>query len=157
MKHVLVRYIGGLVSGVLSRGGSCFFLLYIGERRVPRHAIMEDIVDPPDLWVSTDDDPVPDPKDLDAMLDYCGMTKSMFTASIYMVTREMIESGKEILPMASYEPFVYSKFIINQVWYHSMVILALKCSDIEVTISDTFLTISVLFSPFSLNVHSSFL
>ena len=43
------------------------------------------------------------------MLQYCGMTKSGFTASVYMVTREMIESGSKIVPLASYEPFVYGK------------------------------------------------
>ena len=67
------------------------------------------MLDPPDLWVSTPDDPVPDPKDIDAVLKYCGMTKASRTATVYMVTREMIESGMDVVPLASYEPFVFCK------------------------------------------------
>ena len=84
------------------------------DERVSRHANLEDtIFDPPDLWVSTPDDPLPDPKDLDAVMKYCGLSKSAFVTSLYMVTREMIESGMEILPLASYDPFVYGKCNIH--------------------------------------------
>ena len=65
--------------------------------------------DPPDLWESTPDDPVPDPSNLTAVLHYCGWGRSDYTASLYMVTREMMESGMDVTPLASYKPFLYSE------------------------------------------------
>ena len=73
-------------------------------------------LDPPDLWVSTDDDPVPDPRDLDAFLKYCKHTRSELTTSVYMVTREMMESGMEVLPLASYEPYIARKSCILRLY-----------------------------------------
>ena len=87
-----------------------------------------DHTDPPDLWISTDDDPVPDPRDLDAMLEYCDMNKSELTASVYMVTREMVESGMEVLPLASYEPYIARKscvFLYNMPVYSCIPVMCI--------------------------------
>lgn len=63
--------------------------------------------DPPNLWVSTPDDPLPDTITLDSLLGYCGMTRSGKTVYLYMFNREMIESGMIVLPLATYEPQLY--------------------------------------------------
>lgn len=66
--------------------------------------------DPPDLWVSTPDDPLPDIITLDSLLEYCGESRAGMTISLYMVTREMIESGLGVRPLATYEPHLYCKY-----------------------------------------------
>ena len=72
----------------------------------------EEEEDPPDLWVSIgDDDPVPDPSDIDAVMEYCWMRKNNFIANLYMVTREMMESGMEARPLATYQPFLFGEFV----------------------------------------------
>lgn len=63
--------------------------------------------DYPELWKSTPDDPLPDTITLDTLLDYCGKSKAEMTISLYMLTREMIESGMQVLPLATYEPYLY--------------------------------------------------
>ena len=65
--------------------------------------------DPPDLWTPSPGDPAPDPTNLTAVLEYCGWSKAFYTASLYMVTREMVDSGMDVTPLVSYEPFVLSK------------------------------------------------
>ena len=67
------------------------------------------MLDPFDLWVSTPDDPVPDPGDIAAVLEYCGMRKEDYITSFYMINREMIESGMDVVPLASYEPLIFCK------------------------------------------------
>ncbi len=71
-----------------------------------------DTEEPPDLWVSTPDDPVPDPNDAAALFEYCGRDFGSDTTYVYMVNREMIESGMDITPLASYEPYVFREYII---------------------------------------------
>ncbi len=62
--------------------------------------------DPPELWQRNGlNDPLPDPLTRRAYLRYCGVT----TGSLYLVNREMAESGMEIKPMAVYRPFIYCK------------------------------------------------
>lgn len=87
--------------------------------RVLRHSSMEEEggEDPYDLWVSTPDDPVPDPGDIGAVFEYCGLRKEDYITSFYMINREMIESGMDVVPLASYEPFVYCKYTSNS-WLH---------------------------------------
>ena len=66
--------------------------------------------DPPDLWISTPDDQFPDPKlDVDGFMRYCGESYDRLMAYLWLVTREMIESGVEIKPIAMHEPFIFSK------------------------------------------------
>ena len=65
--------------------------------------------DPPELWHSNgDDDDLPNPLTLDAYLRYCGET----TISLYLVNREMVESGVELKPLAQYRPIIYCKSLI---------------------------------------------
>ena len=63
----------------------------------------------PELWVSTPDDPLPDNITLDSLLNYCGKSKADMTISLYMVTREMIESEMQVLPIATYGPHLFSE------------------------------------------------
>ena len=66
--------------------------------------------DPPGLWISTPQDQFPDPKyDLDGFLNYCGESFGRLTAYVWLVTREMIEGGTEIKPIAIHEPFLFSE------------------------------------------------
>ena len=68
--------------------------------------------DPPDLRISTPDDQFPDPKlDVDGFMRYCGESYSRLTAYLWLVTREMIESGVEIKPIGMHEPFILSKSV----------------------------------------------
>ena len=70
--------------------------------------------DPPDLWISTPSDQFPDPKlDVDGFMRYCGESYNQLTAYLWLVTREMIESGVEIKPIAKHEPFIFSELCIN--------------------------------------------
>ena len=65
--------------------------------------------DPPNLWVSTPEDQFPDPKfDVDGFIVYCGETYGRLTAYLWLITREMIERGAEIQPIAVHEPFLFS-------------------------------------------------
>ena len=66
--------------------------------------------DPPDLWVSTPDDQFPDPNvDVDGFMAYCGETFNRLTSYLWLVTREMVEKGEELKPIAVHEPFIFSK------------------------------------------------
>ena len=68
-------------------------------------------LDPQGLWISTPEDQFPDPKfDLDGFMIYCGESFGRLTAYLWLVTREMIESGAEIQPIATHEPFFFSKY-----------------------------------------------
>ena len=70
--------------------------------------------DPQDLWISTPDDQFPDPKlDVDGFIRYCGDSYGRLTAYLWLVTREMIESGVEIKPIAMHEPYIFSKLLIS--------------------------------------------
>jgi len=63
-----------------------------------------------DLWVSTPNDPFPDPdKDYAGFLDYCSEVNDVSTVSLYFLTRDMIESGLEIKPLVIEMPIVVSK------------------------------------------------
>lgn len=65
--------------------------------------------DPPGLWESTPDDPFPDPEiDVDGFMVYCGESYGRLSAFLWLVTREMIERGVEIKPLAVHEPFLFS-------------------------------------------------
>ena len=66
--------------------------------------------DPPDLWISTPNDQFPDPKvDVEGFMVYCGESFHRLTAYLWLVTREMIEKGVELKPIAVHEPFLFSK------------------------------------------------
>lgn len=66
--------------------------------------------DPHDLWISTPDDQFPDPKvDFDGFLTYCGESFPRLTTYLWIVTREMVEKGEELKPLAMHEPFLFSK------------------------------------------------
>ena len=75
--------------------------------------------DPPDLWLSTPDDQFPDPKvDLDGFMVYCGESYPRLTSYLWLVTREMVEKGVELKPIAMHEPFFSSKFPYSQNCMH---------------------------------------
>jgi hypothetical protein len=60
-----------------------------------------------DLWVSTPEDQFPDPSlDPDGFMVYCGESHPRLTAYLWLVTREMIEKGEELKPIATHEPFI---------------------------------------------------
>ena len=65
--------------------------------------------DPPGLWESTPGDQAPDPRNITAVLEYCGWNMAYFTASLYMVNREMLESDMDVTPLTTYKPFVYGE------------------------------------------------
>lgn len=74
--------------------------------------------DPPDLWISTPDDQFPDPKlDVDSFMIYCGESFPRLTSYLWLVTREMIEKGEELKPLAIHEPFMFSKLVNIKVSY----------------------------------------
>ena len=60
--------------------------------------------DPPELWQSNGPgDKLPHPLTREALLGYCGEV----TGSLYLVNREMVESGMELKPVAHYTPHIY--------------------------------------------------
>ena len=66
--------------------------------------------DPARLWDSTPQDPFPNPHtDFDGFLAYCGESMAGLTTSLWLVTREMVERGMEIKPLAIHKPFLFSK------------------------------------------------
>ena len=66
--------------------------------------------DPAGLWISTPQDQFPDPNfDLDGFMKYCGASFSSLTTYVWLVTREMIEGGAVIKPIAIHEPFLFSE------------------------------------------------
>ena len=66
--------------------------------------------EPDDLWSSTPEDQFPDPDDdLEGFLHYCNHTMEELSASVYLLTREMIEEG-EVKPMVMERPFVFSEY-----------------------------------------------
>ena len=68
--------------------------------------------DPPDLWLSTPDDQFPDPNlDLEGFMTYCGESFPRLTAYLWLVTREMVEKGEELKPIAMHEPFVHRRLV----------------------------------------------
>ena len=68
--------------------------------------------DPPDLWISTPDDQFPDPNlDAEGFMIYCGESFPRLTTSLWLVTREMVEKGEELKPIAIHEPFIFSKLV----------------------------------------------
>ena len=74
-----------------------------------QHAM--DMQDPPELWTSTPEDPFPDP-DTDAagFLEYCGESVDRLTGYIWFVTKEMIERGVKLKPLAKHDPYILGKF-----------------------------------------------
>ena len=65
--------------------------------------------DPPYLWKSTPEDTFPDPRvDLEGFMAYCGKGIDQVTAALWLVTREMVEAGVEIKPLATHKPFLFS-------------------------------------------------
>ena len=70
--------------------------------------------DPAMLWVSTPEDQFPNPhSDLEGFLSYCGENMEHLTASLWLVTREMVEKGEEIKPLATHKPFLLSKLNVT--------------------------------------------
>ena len=73
-------------------------------QRVRRH---ED-----DIQISTPDDQFPDPNlDADGFMIYCGESFPRLTTSLWLVTREMVEKGEELKPIAIHEPFISRKLV----------------------------------------------
>ena len=70
--------------------------------------------DPSDLWVSTPEDQFPDPTlDPEGFMVYCGESFPRLTAYLWLVTREMIEKGEELKPIAVHEPFICKLRIVH--------------------------------------------
>ena len=68
--------------------------------------------DPPDLWISTPDDQFPDPNlDAEGFMVYCGESFPRLTTYLWLVTREMVEKGEELKPIAIHEPFISRKLV----------------------------------------------
>ena len=70
--------------------------------------------DLPDLWVSTPEDQFPDPTlDPEGFMVYCGESFPRLTAYLWLVTREMVEKGEELKPIAVHEPFICKPRIVH--------------------------------------------
>ena len=65
-----------------------------------------------DIWLSTPEDPFPDPDtDVTSFVEYCGQSIDQLASYVWLFTKEMIERGEELKPLAKHEPFVSSKSI----------------------------------------------
>ena len=70
------------------------------------------MMSPTNLWISTPEDQFPDPRlDPEGFMVYCGESFPRLTAYLWLVTREMVEKGEELKPIAVHEPFVFGKFV----------------------------------------------
>ena len=66
----------------------------------------------PFLLPATPDDQFPDPTlDPEGFMVYCGESFPRLTTYLWLITREMVEKGEELKPIAKHEPFIFSKLV----------------------------------------------
>ena len=84
-------------------------------QRIRRHGdegVEEPSRDLSNIWISTPEDQFPDPTlDPDGFMVYCGESLPRLTTYLWLVTREMVEKGEELKPIAKHEPFIFSKLV----------------------------------------------
>ena len=75
------------------------------ERVTEDYDKISNFTDPLQLEGSMFNDTLPENLSLASLLSYCGKSSADLTVSLFMVTREMVESGMSVLPLASLEPY----------------------------------------------------
>ena len=101
--------------------------------------------DPAHLWDGSD---YPDPQlDMAGFLSYCGESMEDYTASLYVLNRELVERGK-VVPLASHGPILYSRSTLNSVCKMCCVlcavmyfVLCIACYDVLCAILSLFCTV----------------